>query len=511
MSIDLSIANALSGLKAVQRGIDTVSQNITNAQTPGYTRKTVAQTAVVVGQTGAGVQTGELQRVVDASLQADLRRRTGTLAGQEVKESYLQRVEDLQGRPEDAQSLASTYNNFQNAFEKLSTTPESSTYQLEVVNQATALTDQLRSMSSQMLQFRNQTQVEIGASVEAINGDLRRISDLNDTIVAVSQRGESTAHLEDQRDQSILDLSKYMDIQTVKSNDQRVIITSRSGLTLVDRSAQQLEFSPATLDNNSYYNESPPGNIPGITLKSAPGRDITSALGGDGKLGALLELRDQTFPTLQGQLDEFAQKMAMRFEAAGMTLFTGSPGVYPSQPTKPGSPVPADTQGNYVGFASQIYVNQQATNPDFVRYGDAGAPASGAPAVTNQRILNVLNYAMGETADVSGTPHAAFRNSALGPNGLSHLTSDLPQVGSLGTFVQTLVARQGQMRADVTADKTRTEELKNAVETRNSDLSGVNLDTEMAQLTILQRSYSASAQVLRTAQDMLDTLFAAKR
>ncbi|HYH36601.1 MAG TPA: flagellar hook-associated protein FlgK [Azospirillum sp.] len=511
MSLDLSIANALSGLKVVQRSIDTVSQNITNAQTPGYTRKTLAQSAVVIGQTGAGVQVGELQRVVDASLQADLRRRTGALAGQEIKEAYLQRVEELQGRPEDEQSLASTYGRVQDAFEKLSTSPESVSYQLEVVNEANALTEQLRSMSSQMLTLRNQTQVEIGASVETINGNLRRISDLNNEIIAVSQRGESTAHLEDQRDQSVLELSKYMDIQTVKSNDQRIIITTRSGLTLVDRSAQQLEFSQTTLDHNSYYSASPPGNIPGITLKSAPGRDITSALSGDGKLGALLELRDRTFPTLQGQLDEFAQKLAMRFEAAGMTLFTGSPGTYPAQPTKPGSPVPADIPGNYVGFAADIHVNPAATNPDFVRYGDAGAPAAGAPAVTNQRILNVLNYAMGDSADVTGLPHAAFRNSALGPNPLGNLTSDLPQVASLGSFVQTLVARQGQMRADVTAEKTRTEELKNAVETRSNDLSGVNLDTEMAQLTILQRSYSASAQVLRTAQQMMDTLFSAVR
>lgn len=511
MSLDLSIANALSGLKVVQRSIDTVSQNITNAQTPGYTRKTLAQSAVVIGQTGAGVQAGELQRTVDASLQADLRRRTGALAGQEVQESYLQRVEELQGRPEDANSLASTYSKFQDSFEKLSTSPENTTYQLEVVNQATTLTEQMRSMSSQMLTLRNQTQNEIGASVEAINGNLRRISDLNDQIVAVSQRGESTAHLEDMRDQSVLELSKYMDIQTVRSNDQRIIITSRSGLTLVDRSAQQLEFSAATLNDSSYYSASPPGNIPGITLKDSPNRDVTSALGGNGKLGALLDLRDRTFPSLQGQLDEFAQKMAMRFEASGMTLFTGAPGQYPAQPTKPGSPVPADVPGNYVGFAAQITVNQQATNPDFVRYGDAGAPAAGAPAVTNQRVLNVLNYAMGDAADASGTPHAAFRNSALGPNALANLTSDLPQTATLGTFVQTLVARQGQMRADVTAEKTRTEELKNSVEARSNDLSGVNLDTEMAQLTILQRSYSASAQVLRTAQQMMDTLFAAAR
>jgi len=502
MSLDLSIANALSGLRVVQRSIDTVSQNITNAQTPGYTRKTVAQSAVVIGQTGAGVQAGELKRVVDASLQADLRRREGALAGQTVKEAYLQRVEELQGRPEDASSLASTYGRFQDAFEKLSTSPESTTYQLDVVTQATTLTEQLRSMSSQMTTLRNQTQNEIGASVEAINGHLSRIADLNNEIVATFQRGDSIANLEDKRDQSLLELSKYMDVQSVRSNDNRIIVTSRSGLTLVDRTAQQLEFSAATLDSAAYYSATPPGTIPGVMLKGPPPRDVTSSLGG-GKMGALLELRDQTFPTLQGQLDEFAHKLAQRFESAGMTLFTDLHGTLPK--------VPKDIAGNYVGFAERIQVNLAASNPDFVRYGNNGPPAAGAPAVTNQRILDVLNYAMGEYANVGNAPHAGFRNTGLGPNPLAKLTSDLPQTASLGTFVQTLVARQGQMRADVTEQKERTEELKNAVEARNSDLSGVNLDTEMAQLTMLQRSYSASAQVLKTAQQMMDTLFQSVR
>ncbi len=499
MSLDLSVSNALSGLKVVQRNIETVSQNITNAQTPGYTRKTLEQSAVIIGGTGAGVQAGNLQRVVDASLQADLRRRQGALSGLEVKEMYLQRVEELQGRPEDETSLASTFGQFMSSFEKLSTMPESASYQLSVIGDATNLTEQLHSMSSQLLGLRNQTQSDIASTVEVVNGHLRRLADLNTQIVKEFQSGNSIAHLEDQRDQSMLELSKYIDIQAVRSNDNRMIITTRSGEMLVDRTAQQLEFSATRLDYNSYYSANPPGNLPGVMIKGDPSRDITGSLGG-GELGAMIELRDKTFPLLQGQLDEFAHKMATRFEAAGMTLFTDSAGN-----------VPNDVPGKYVGFAADIRVNPATSNPDFVRYGDAGKPAASDPAVSNQRILNVLNYAFGEQANSGNAPHAPFRSSYLGANPQANLTSDLPQNASLATFVQMLVARQGQMRADVTADRMQTEELKNAVEARSNDISGVNLDTEMAHLTILQRSYSASAQVLRTAQEMVDTLFAAKR
>ena len=514
MSLDLSVSNALSGLKVVQRSIDAVSQNITNAQTPGYTRKTLPQEAAVAGTTGIGVRGGELQRVVDTSLQADLRKRQGALSGLEVKEAYLQRVEELQGRPEDETSLASTFGRFQDSFEKLSSMPESVTYQLDVVNAATDLTEQLHAMTNQITDLRNQTQNDIAGSVEVVNGHLRRIADLNGQIVKEAQAGRSIAQLEDLRDQSMLELSKYVDIQAVRSNDHHMIITTRSGETLVDRTAQQFEFQAVRLDPSSFYAANGSGNLPGIMIKGPPSRDVTGALGG-AKLGALIELRDKTFPMLQGQLDEFAHKMAMRFEAAGritradgtteggMTLFTDTPGKSPK--------VPADMPGAYVGFAARISVNPATTSPDFVRYGDAGAPAAGAPAISNQRILSVINHAFGEFANSSNAPHAQFRNIYLGPDINAGLTSDLPQNASLATFVQTLVARQGQMRAEVSVDKIRTEELKNAVEARSSDLSGVNLDTEMAHLTILQRSYSASAQVLRTAQQMLDTLFAAAR
>ena len=511
MSLDLSIANALSGLNVVQRSIDTVSQNITNAQTPGYTRKTLSQEAVVIGGTGTGVRGGELERVVDTSLQADLRRRLGTLTGLEVKEAYLQRVEELQGRPEDETSLASTFGTFQDAFEKLSSMPESASYQLSVVSAATSLTDQLHAMSSQMTDLRNQTQNDIVGSVDVINGHLKRIADLNKQIVGEAQAGHSIANLEDLRDQSMLELSKYIDIQAVRSNDHHMIITTRNGEMLVDRTAQQLEFSAVRLDPTSYYSSNQTGDLSGIMIKGSPPRDVTGALGG-GKLGALIELRDKTFPVLQGQLDEFAHKMATRFKAAGMTLFTDIPGKSPQ--------VPPDNPGAYVGFAASITVNPATTSPDFVRYGDAGDPAKLPPpapgdpphqSITNQRILYVVNHAFGEFANTSNAPHAQFRNAYIGPDARAGLTSDLPQNASLATFVQTLVARQGQLRAEVSVEKTRTEELKNAVEARSSDLSGVNLDTEMAHLTILQRSYSASAQVLRTAQQMLDTLFAAAR
>ena len=54
MSLDAALRIASSGLAAVQRSLAQASQNIANAETPGYTRKTVAQQALTVGDRPAG-------------------------------------------------------------------------------------------------------------------------------------------------------------------------------------------------------------------------------------------------------------------------------------------------------------------------------------------------------------------------------------------------------------------------------------------------------------------------
>lgn len=71
MGLDLSLRTAMSGLRTVQKGLDTVSSNIANADTPGYTRKVLTQSTVVMDGKSLGVQTGNIEREVDTALQRE--------------------------------------------------------------------------------------------------------------------------------------------------------------------------------------------------------------------------------------------------------------------------------------------------------------------------------------------------------------------------------------------------------------------------------------------------------
>lgn len=519
MTLNLAIHNALTGVRVAQQSLDTVSHNIANAQTPGFTRKSLPQQSVIAGGVGIGVRAGEVVRQVNGALQREAFRQNGTTLGLEIRENYLRKVEMLNGRPEDETSLASTLSDLRVSFEQLSATPESRTLQLNAINMAQRLTRELNRMSAGIRQIRNDVQADLDNAIESVNTELRKIHELNEAIVRETRASRSTADLEDMRDAALRKLAEFVDISYARTTDNRMVVLTRTGQTLVEREAYTLSFTPSTLDDFSYYRASPPGNVAPIQLGDpATGPDITLQLAG-GKIGALLELRDQTMPTMTAQLDEFAHKLALRFRAAGMSIFSDDMSrpytdpLFVSPPVGDGARIPPDIAGpnGYVGLAGRLMLSPETANPEFLRYGNAGVPTVPPNlAVANGIIVRVLDVAFGETL-ADGTPHVAFRTRHVGPDVLAGLESRLPQQSSIEGFVEALITDNGQTRAETSGLLKQSKDLREALDGRITNETGVNLDSELAQLTILQRSYGASAQVLRTSQTLLDELLAAAR
>jgi flagellar hook-associated protein 1 FlgK len=69
VSINSILSSAMSGLAASQAGMQTVSTNIANVNTPGYARQKLAQSASVAGGNVNGVVIGEPARVADKFLE----------------------------------------------------------------------------------------------------------------------------------------------------------------------------------------------------------------------------------------------------------------------------------------------------------------------------------------------------------------------------------------------------------------------------------------------------------
>ena len=147
MSLSLALRTALSGLTASQAALQVTSDNIANASTPGYSRKTVDLESRRVLAQGAGVQTGEIQREVDNFIIRQLRDQRSVVGEYTVREQFLKQVENLFGTPEDNRTISNEINELKNAFESLAVTPEFSANALDVVNSARDLSDQFNQLA----------------------------------------------------------------------------------------------------------------------------------------------------------------------------------------------------------------------------------------------------------------------------------------------------------------------------------------------------------------------------
>src|SRR5487761_2051889 len=107
MGLDASLAIASGGIANVAAQLALVSHNVANAGTPGYATETGTQTARDAGGVGMGVATGPAIRLIDTTLQAEVRAQAATVAGLTTRQSALQAIDSVQGTPGQGQDLGS--------------------------------------------------------------------------------------------------------------------------------------------------------------------------------------------------------------------------------------------------------------------------------------------------------------------------------------------------------------------------------------------------------------------
>ncbi|ACJ01104.1 flagellar hook-associated protein FlgK [Rhodospirillum centenum] len=522
MSLSVAISSAISGLRATQNNIATVSQNTSNIQTPGYTRKFVTQEAQVHTPTTGGVRTGQVQRTFDQALYRELLQRESQAAHLETVSTTLSSIEKLQGSPESQTSISARLADLRDDFIGLAAKPESVELQADVVNSAQIFAASMNTVANAIIDKRSETQDAIVNTIDTVNGLLTDIAQLDRQIFQTQGTQQGTADLQDRRDLKIRDLAKLVDVVALERADGTMLLMTRGGATLLDRVPNYLSTSPSRIAASSYYDPSGAGGIAPIRLGDPnTGVDITQDLRG-GQLGGLLELRDDILPRMQAELDELAHMVAVRFKgktapddgAPGLTLFTDTDGVS----------IPGDVSGSvdyappilYVGFASRIRVGQAVMeNAELVRYGDGGAPkvppASGSSppdpiAGSTIFLKNVVDHVFGTTT-LGGSNHIAFNTQGLGANPRRNLTSSIPANVSLIDFAQSVLVKQSSEAGWAKARATEATAMKEELDFRYSDKTGVNLDEEVVMLTVLQRSYAASSRVITTVEQMYDSLF----
>ncbi|HTW26866.1 MAG TPA: flagellar basal body rod C-terminal domain-containing protein [Acetobacteraceae bacterium] len=501
MTLDTALTSATSGLAAINRQLAVVSQNVSNASTPGYAQEVVSLSSLTAAGDGMGVRVGPTTLQISQQLQSSVLAQNAVVGNLQTTQTALSAIDAVQGTPGAGTDLASLLGDVTNAFSTLSTDPSNTTYQSQVVSSAQTLAQGINTLAQAYGTQRQASQDDLVSDVASLNQALQQIGQLNTQIQQLQANGVDTADLQNQRNAAMATASQYLAINFVPQSDGTVLAVSNGAVIPLTGSTGPFSVASAQLGPNAAY----PASAPAVMLN---GQDVTTQIGG-GSIGADITLRDQTLPTFQAELDEFSETLASRFQAQGLTLFSNASGTVPTASAPP-------VQQNYVGFANTIQVNPAVTQtPSLVRDGTQSVTIggvtynpnpAGGPAGFSDLINRILTYATGSQV-ASGIAQPAPATSGLGPTGT--LTAPFTAPTTLSAFASTLVAAQSQQSSSTQTQLSTEQAVQTTLQTKLADSSSVSIDTEMSTMIQLQNAYGANAKIITTAQSMFTTLLQA--
>ena len=453
MSLDGALSIATSGLAAVQGQIGVVSQNVANASTAGYTEEVAPAIETSAAGQPDGVRLGVATRVTAPFLQSTLYSQNATVSAQTTISNALNAITSVEGSTDSNSgsngSLTALLSNLQSGLTSLQAVPTSSSQQQTVIQSANQLAIGINSLAATYAQQRQAASDAIGSEVQQANSALQTIGALSSQIVGLQAMGQSTAGLEDQRQNAMTTLSGLISVRFTEQPSGDLSVTTASGLTLPTDGSQTLAYQDQTLSQS--------GTVPPITLTPATGgasADVTGMLS-LGSIGANVALRDTTIPSYMTQLDDLATQLSARFNSQGMPLFQDATG-----------PVPASS----IGFASDIEVNP-------------GALPSPATFFTIANIGAVDQNVFGSYTD--------------------------PTSGAATTLsgqVTDLLSGQGADAQAATSALSDATGLQSSLNARVTSSTGVSIDSEMSKMVSLQNSYQANAKIITAVQSMYTAL-----
>lgn len=456
-----------------QTALQTVGHNIANKSTEGYSRQRVdIQTNGAIGtgklRIGTGSKAANITRVNNPYLEKQVGKEQSTLGYYQGKSDAMTRVEQVYN--EQVNKGLNTYlGDFFNAFREFSNNPESLATRTQVKETGSALTKDFHRISHQLTEIRADIDQQIATNVSDINGITREIATLNEKIQLVETAGGTANDERDRRDLLIKQLGEKVNIRWTEGKDGMVTVSAgNSALLVAGYDAKVLEVSSTPETENKgegnydiFYRSN---------NRAEPVR-VTEQLKG-GTIGGLLEVRDGTITELFSDIDQMAYSLAESVNQAHREGF--------------------DAYGHRGGDFFAVPMGN--------RHASANIDLSKSVASDVGRIVSAL-----------GPDGPADNRIALKIASLQGQKVAAEGSATLDEFYNSIVGKVGiQSRgAELSFDSQR-DIIKQLSNIRES-ISGVSLDEETTKLIEFQKAFDASARLIRTADEMFDTVLNLKR
>lgn len=516
MSITSSMNIAQEALSVSQAAITTVSNNIANVDTTGYSKLRVNQSSVVnvaslkgdsptiEADSLSGVQLDNIQRYSADGTQSYYWQENSANSYLTEYSTLASNIQDLTNELNDT-GLNNALSKFYTAAGTLNQNASDITARQNYVSAAQNVCSLFNSMSSSLSNVQtslvgdmvSNSSSEISGEIESANNILSQLAQVNSDIIKTNGSTTTAPALLDQRDQLVTKLTNLIPV-TTQINNNGTMTVSLGDYHLVNGASLDGQLKAT----NSLDAATPPNLVTTISIvdPSNPATtkvaNINSSLTG-GSIGAVLDAAgtDPNKLNVSGVLGEL-NTMANQFASIMNTIQTDASGTTTPMYMSSTTTLAVSTTNMFVNNTAPVATETVGIN---------AANISVKSTIVNNPYL--VAAARVNTVDIPTSTNSVGNNS----NSTSIVNSQTKTYAGLGNttlsgYLSNMVANVGTDVSTLNTNSKNQGLVLQQIQSKLSAATGVNLDEELTDLIKYQRSYQSAARIFTTCNDLLDTL-----
>ena len=471
MSLFSSLSSTANTLSAFDRAITVTSNNVSNSQTPGYATQIqnldARPFAPAEGLDG-GVTLGNVQNTRNEFAEQAVGRAQSSLGMATQQSSSLTDVQNALNLS-SANGIPATLGNLFSSFSAWSQDTQSESVRQSVMRSAQQVVDSFQTTVASLQQVRQNTENQIGQTVQQINAYAHQLQNFN-TQIANGDRND--AALDAKIHNTLENLASLVNFTYTLGDNGEVSVLAGGQTPLVVNSYQY------NLSDRIAPPAQPPGSPslpPTAAILDSAGRDVTGQMSG-GQLGALLDTHNNVLASLlgdasqRGKLNQLAQSFADR---VNQLLAQGN--VSDGPPPVAGSALLSYDTSNATNVAATLAIDPSAT-PDTLAAIDPGPPY-----VSNGTALHLAE--------------------------LANPTQPADQINNMSyvQFFGNMAAGVGQQLSAANDQQGIQQQVVAQAQSARQSISGVDLNAQAAQLVQYQNAYQANAQLFTILNSLTQT------
>jgi flagellar hook-associated protein 1 len=450
---------AKNALAAQTQVLNVTAHNVSNANTPGYSKQTVELASVgnaAMGSlrssselsSGSGVEAKAITRSRFTLYDTLYRNQNQSYNYMSKSDDLLSQVELLFNEPSD-QGFSTVLNSFFNGWQDLAADPQNMAARQSLKSTAQELADQMHRINSQLLTMRQDIDNEISAIPPTLNQIAGQIANLNSSIRLAEIQGNSANDLRDRRDSLIDELSQYAEVGAVEQKDGTVTVTLGAKVIVEHEKATELFAVSSATDQRG---------IQKTVIRAADGTEYSPT---QGKLGALINFRDTTVTGILDKFDTLAESLVrtINFEHENGYGLDGGSG--------------------------RDFFDPSLTKTFNIAVSDDISDVS-----------NIAASAGGDKGD---------GDNALRINNLQSLKLVLDDF-TYSDYYNIAIGDIGVMARDARSGSANQQLLVNQVDNAREGVKGVSIDEELITMIQTQHVYQGASRLIVTLDSLLETL-----